>query len=234
VDKLMPICTTCGIDKADDDFPIRNGKIRRRQCRECRYTSQKSWTKANLDRRHETVHRHYAKKAGKHPDECRKVILTEEERRASEKASKRRDYENNRDRYKTRAKASAARRSDQLIVSQREYRLAHRERAAILQKAWRQANAGKILRYADKRSRTKRVAQPPWLTPIHLAEIQAFYNIAQAATMQSGIVYHVDHIHPLQGKNFNGLHVPWNLQVIPAWANQRKHRRLEAHVRCPS
>lgn len=65
-------------------------------------------------------------------------------------------------------------------------------------------------------------AQPKWLSEEQQSTIKQLYKEAQDKTKIDGIIYHVDHIVPLQGKNVCGLHVPWNLQVITAEENLRK------------
>jgi hypothetical protein len=77
---------------------------------------------------------------------------------------------------------------------------------------------------ANRRA-AKHNATPLWLSAIEQAQIQEFYDIAAAKTMQTGVKYGVDHIHPLKGNGFNGLHVPWNLQVITCAENSKKNNK---------
>lgn len=66
-------------------------------------------------------------------------------------------------------------------------------------------------------------AMPPWADR---AAIQAFYIEAHDRTRTTGINHSVDHKFPLHGKGFNGLHVPWNLQILTAAENSSKSNRL--------
>lgn len=77
------------------------------------------------------------------------------------------------------------------------------------------ADAAKIKR--------RKHATPKWLTPIQRMQIIEFYELAGARTMQTGVEYHVDHIVPIKGKTVSGLNVPWNLQLLTALENMRKH-----------
>lgn len=70
-----------------------------------------------------------------------------------------------------------------------------------------------------KRHAKKLRATPSWAD---LDAIAQFYVQSQQITEDTGIRHHVDHIVPLQGRNVSGLHVPWNLQVIPAEDNMKK------------
>lgn len=63
---------------------------------------------------------------------------------------------------------------------------------------------------------------PIWLTPSDLLKIKAIYDCSNRLSKCLGIPHHVDHIIPLQGKTVSGLHVPNNLQVIPASINLSK------------
>jgi hypothetical protein len=68
---------------------------------------------------------------------------------------------------------------------------------------------------------------PGWLTKDDFLIIRKFYELATQQTKISGFSWHVDHIVPLQGARVSGLHVPSNLQVIPATQNIAKHNRFE-------
>ena len=83
-------------------------------------------------------------------------------------------------------------------------------------------NPQKICAMASKRRSSIRNRTPSWLTTDDFWLIEEAYSLAQLRTKLFGFKWHVDHILPLHGKKVSGLHVPINLQVIPAIVNQRK------------
>lgn len=76
--------------------------------------------------------------------------------------------------------------------------------------------------------RNKQVARakPAWLTEEHEFMLEEIYELRDLRSKLTGVVHHVDHIVPLRGQNCCGLHVPWNLQVIPAVDNLSKSNRI--------
>lgn len=123
----------------------------------------------------------------------------------------------NKGRAKDTAKANGARRRDCP-----GYMVWEAER----QRIWYGRNSAKGVAKVRQRQTAELRASPPWLTVIQRAEILAVYEIAVALTAQTGIKHHVDHIVPLRGTTFSGLHVPWNLRAIPASENCSKGNAL--------
>lgn len=56
--------------------------------------------------------------------------------------------------------------------------------------------------------------------------IEECYHIAQIRSKQTCLIWHVDHIVPINGKTVCGFHVWYNLQVIPAQMNFEKNNLL--------
>jgi hypothetical protein len=103
---------------------------------------------------------------------------------------------------------------------------------------WRKSNpdavrAQQARAYADGRGAAKTAryrtakhrAMPAW---VDRREVDAFYALAARVSACTGIEHHVDHIEPLQGETLSGLHVPWNLRILPGVINSAKRNRLES------
>lgn len=117
------------------------------------------------------------------------------------------------------------RNKDTARQASKSWRLANPDAQKIAEKRWRLTNPHKHAAMSAKRHAAKRNRTPAWLTLTHLAAINAVYKHASELTKVTGIVWHVDHIIPLQGETVSGLHVPWNLQLLPATENIKKGNR---------
>jgi len=88
---------------------------------------------------------------------------------------------------------------------------------------WKINNPAKVREIQEFYRIAKLQATPKW---IDREEILKYYIEARRLTEETGILYSVDHIIPLQGENVCGLHVPWNLQVITQSENCRKNNKV--------
>jgi hypothetical protein len=75
-----------------------------------------------------------------------------------------------------------------------------------------------------RRKAAKLKATPKWA---NLTKIKAKYQLAAMFNKHTEEKWHVDHIIPLRGKDVCGLHVEYNLRVIPAKENLQKSNRFE-------
>lgn len=166
--------------------------------------------------------------------------VTEEDK----KRWKRLDYEKNKDKYKERAEkwrtenVSHYRASKKEYLSREDVKIAARirakewkeknlERKRLADKNWRENNVDKKRSYQAFRRAKVKQATPPWLTKEHRQQIALVYKEALRLSEDSGVLHHVDHIVPLNGRRVSGLHVPWNLCAIPASENHKKSNKFD-------
>ena len=95
----------------------------------------------------------------------------------------------------------------------------NKEKVAIRQKQYRKDNKGMINSWTRRRQADLLKRTPKWINQDLVVEI---YQIAHDLTILTGIQFHVDHIIPLRGKKVSGLHVHYNLQILPFYENLSK------------
>lgn len=218
----MKCCTTCKAEKPLDAFhKAALGKFgRAAKCKGCRATQAKAAYE----------HGGVRERANRH-------------------------YQENRDRVIQRVRQYRAANRDQILERQALYRLLHGDRYAEKYRvrrywaaphrraarelwyqknktkvkarndAWRAQNPGNVNAWLVKRKVAKVRRTPTWLTPGEHAAIIECYAQAELFRTLFAIDVHVDHVIPLQGKTVSGLHVPWNLRVVPAVQNLQKNAR---------
>mgnify|MGYP003140093983 CR=1 FL=1 len=90
---------------------------------------------------------------------------------------------------------------------------------------WNKLNPDRAASNAAAYRARKRQATPTKMPESMREEINMIYSHARDCQITSGERYQVDHIVPLFNENICGLHVPCNLQVLPADLNASKGNR---------
>lgn len=134
-------------------------------------------------------------------------------------------YDNKKEELKLQMKEYYQSNREKVLLQQKEYRDSNEQKIQLRKREWFENNKHKVNAACARRRTAKLKATPSWLTDDMWLEIDKLYELAFEMTESQGISHHVDHIIPLQGKQVCGLHVPWNLQVIPATENLRKGNR---------
>jgi hypothetical protein len=206
----MKMCPKCKIEKSFSDFGISQSRKDGMSCW-CKECSRADTRRIRSSAEGAEAHRQRENARYKHnPDPIK------------ERAKKWRD--NNLDRAKL-ANRSADKRRRTCPV--------WRAWETIRQRDWYARNPAKGVAKTRRRQTIENGATPSWLDAIQKAQILEKYDIAVALNMQTGRKWHVDHVHALQGNGFRGLHVPWNLCVIPASENcskGNKFPKLDSHM----
>lgn len=206
----MKTCTKCGDTKPLDAFgkhKLGAGGLRPR-CRVCHNAESKAWKDANYDRHIANNRRWKDENRERHNANTRAWAEANAQRKAE---TNRAWLEANRQRK---------------AETNRAWRKANAGHVKKMNAAWKQANKGKVLAYTRKRQTAAMRALPRWAD---ISAITAVYE--RAAFLRSiGVDVHVDHIVPLQGATVCGLHVHWNLEIVPAVDNIRKGNRLDEAV----
>lgn len=104
-----------------------------------------------------------------------------------------------------------------------EVKARHKVRGKAANSAWhrrwkKEHPAEHAAKQAEHRA-LRFMATPPWVDRKAILKV---YQECRHKCLTTGIAYEVDHIWPLHGEGFVGLHVPWNLQIITSIENSRK------------
>lgn len=125
-------------------------------------------------------------------------------------------YLKNKEKKKAKSKDNYEKSKESRKLKSKDWYWTNRERKLYTSQKYYQDHKSfykeKCRRYqASKKHRT-----PPWADKEKLKSI--YLNCPEG--------YHVDHILPLHGRTVSGLHVPENLQYLPASENLRKGNRI--------
>lgn len=205
----MKTCTKCGEEKPLDGFgkksDAKDGLMG--MCKPCNSKRVADWQKANKEK-------HYA-----NTQKYRQGNGKEKTREAERKR-----YWNSPEKFREKSREWSRKNAEVNGC----WPKTDPEKAKAHAKNYREKNPHKNAELCMRRKAAKDMRTPSWLTEEHEFAISEIYELRKLRSEATGVEQHVDHIVPLRGKTVSGLHVPWNLQVIPASENLSKSNSFAA------
>lgn len=111
----------------------------------------------------------------------------------------------------------------EIYAKNKKYRELNKEKERARQIKYYEENKVDFFVRAAKRRATKNRATPSWA---NIEKIKQIYVDCQLISEMTGVKHHVDHVVPLKGKMVSGLHVEYNLEILPANLNMAKHNKF--------
>lgn len=191
-----------------------------KECKKCNIEKPEDSFRKAKDRRGIMVFRHTCR-------ECERAASIEYEKENKDKrlAEKRAFYLNNSEKEKQRKIVAYWKNPEKEKARAAKWRDKNREYLREKDRKNAKERPAYFSFKTQKRHTAKLQRTPPWLSAKQWQDIKTEYELASWCSKVQGQKYHVDHIVPLQGKQVCGLHVPWNLQVIPATDNMKKSNK---------
>lgn len=138
------------------------------------------------------------------------------------KIRNKKDREQNPEKWKEYNKEYYKTNRERVTKVNQEWRDKNIERVQLNLSRWRKNNLEKTRMYTANRKAAKKNATPAWVTEDDKFILREVYASARNKELSTGVEHHVDHVVPLQHEKVCGLHVWWNLQVLPASENLSK------------
>ena len=156
---------------------------------------------------------------------CNKTYKESYRKRNKAKIAERKKEYYTKNREKVKLKAAEYRETldkDAVSTYNKKYRKENIEKHKEHKSRWQKNNRHKTRSSTARRRAARIQATPGWLTEEQLNDIKFIYQQAEELQWLSEEPFEVDHIVPLRGKEVCGLHVPWNLQILPRDMNRKK------------
>lgn len=203
----MKCCTSCKVEKPLGDFYLyRDGSVRP-ACKKCANAQCRRYREKNLD-------------AVREMD-----LRWREQNRDRQRVKAKERYRANKPRHKANAAEWASRNPEKVRETKLRYyhrnREKARESARVRRLLYPESKRGNIARYRAQKAN----ATPQCLSVEDKAALAECYKTASELAFLFDENLHVDHILPIRSETVCGMHVPWNLRIVPALANWSKNNR---------